>query len=771
MRQLLRRISRNKTGFLIGQFSLILGISSSLIIFSFVGLHKSFDTFYSDSQKIHRVLRTEADGRTIALTEGTLKESLITNIANVSVTHFMKTPVDITFEYKDIALTESSGLCVDTEFFNVFDYQSIKGDIRSILSHPNSLVLTESLAKKIFGPSAFELGETVYFQMGRNKAPVTITGIIEDNPTNASLEFDYLISGASTIFWNVQSPWTVFNTFLKTNTVSETRVIDEFLNRDKNSQVAYTLQGITDIHLSEASEFDVFAKFDKTYLTILISTGFLILLVTLFNFLNLSFTQVLSRIREITTRKVLGTTKRAIIKSLFLETLTAIIFAAVLSVGVIHLIKGLIHDSFEFDPSQFHNPVLLLSCFVGVSLFIAILISMITFQIFRYDTQKGLKGKWHTGDKAINLGKLLLTLQLMVTLFSITYALVIYQQTNLLKETEVGYSYQKVLTIKRPDNIAFDDWQNLRQSLLQHAVVQSVGMAVFPSIGEYNSMSLKNLDSQENHRIYWIGVDQDYIPTLEIDLLSGRNFNGDLESDKQGVIINEKALELLGGEESMASTFQFRRKPVRIIGVAKNFHSRSLKEEVSPVMMTLNNPMALRNMMIRYSGINQNQMRELLNSTLENLNMPTNLVAHFMENDFNQKLLKEEHVLSAVSKSFSLIAITISFLGLFSYLAYTVDQKKKDFSIRKVLGATLANNWRYIMKEQFVVLLAATVLSTPVALYFLDQWRSQFIYQVNFSIPHLFMPMLAVLILIMAIAFGFSLRIYKTSPTNYLSED
>jgi len=336
---------------------------------------------------------------------------------------------------------------------------------------------------------------------------------------------------------------------------------------------------------------------------------------------------------------------------------------------------------------------------------------------------------------------------------------------------DVGYSYQNVLTIKRPDNVDFKSWQKLEQALQQQSSIQSTGLAVFPSIGEYNSMALKNLETQENYRLYWIGVDHNYIPTMKIDLISGRNFDPALKSDEQSIIVNQKALELIGGEKFLSSTFQFRKKPIKIIGVVQNFNSHSLKEEVQPMMMSLNNPIAFRNMIVRYSGLKQPQIIQLINEVCNELNIATFLNVTFMENDYNLKLLQEENVLSVVSRTFSFIAIIISFLGLFSYLSFVIGQKKKVFSIRKVLGAELINNLAYILKTQYVTLLVAIVVSIPIAVYFLDQWINQFVYQLNINLLHLLLPIFIVLFIITIIAWGFSILINRMNLVKNLKDD
>lgn len=771
MIRLFRKIRRNPINFLLGQFSLVLGILSCMIIFSFVSFHESYDSFYDDSNQIYRILRTENSNRTIALTEGTLKGKLQANYAEVPITHFMKTPVDITFEFDQKVILLENGLLTDQEFFSVFSCETVSGNIKDFLSKPNSLVLTRSVAEKLFGISKTGIGEIVHIQMGPNKIPLTVTGIIEDNASNSSLEFTYVLYSPSIPFWNDENPLTVFNTFIKTKNLSELSSINTYLNSNRGQDIIYETQNLTEIHLRDGIEFDPFNKFERNYLTILISIGSLIFLITLFNFFNLFYTLTLSRIREITTRKILGSSNFWIFKLLYGEIGIAMLSSILVSLILIYIFNNNIVDFFGFSPIQFYEIKTIAKILMAAFLIAGVFILLITSQVLRQNTQLGLKGKVTNGKLGFNLGKLLLTMQLIVTIFSISYGLVISEQTNFLKNIDVGYTYENIVTLKRPDNVDFSTWKYLQKNLEQHASIQSTGLAVFPSIGEYNFIRLKNLQTQEEYRLYWIGVDSDYIPTMEIDLISGRNFDSKLKSDEQAIIINEKALTHIGGEMALDNKFEFRQKPFKVIGIVRDFNHESLKAEVQPMMMTLNNPMAFRHMTVRYLGLTQSQMAELVNRECRELNIASNLTLTFMENDYNQKLLAEENVLSTVTKGFSIIAILISLIGLITYFNFILNQKKKDFSIRKVLGARLIDNFNSMMKPQVVNLTLAIIIAIPTSLYLLIEWKRQFIYQLNLNLFHLLLPVITILIIITLISFSFSILIDRQNPITNLKNE
>lgn len=684
-KHLFRRINKQRSAFALGQFTLVLGMLSCLIIYGFVAQHYSYDSFYNNAAQISRINTVEPSGRTIALTEGSLRDRITANFTETFVTHFMKTPVDLSFVYEERIIPSDNGLLVDPAFLEVFQFPGLGN--YDLLTEPNGIILTQSLANQLFD-NQNGINEVLTVQMGPRKLNLTVKAVIEDLPDNSSMSFDYLLTGEGMPFWNDQAPWTIFQTFLSSTSNNQAAILT-FINGQEGSEESsnYGIQPLSKIHLSAAIEFDTFEKFDPKYLTLMTSTGVLIFLVTLFNFFNLFYNQITARIREITTKKVLGSSFSTITKSLLFEIYFHLLCAAVLTYGLLMVINKPLAEFMGFEPVRLHYPEWLLPILLGAALFAGVMVLIASAQMNTYDVQHGLRGKLKIGKLGFNLGKLLLAGQFMVTLFAITSGLFIVQQTSQLQHADVGYDYENVVTIKRPEQVPLDTWKSFQKALNQQATVLSTGLAVFPGIGEYNMSRVEDIERQENHRLYWIGVDPGFIPSMNIELVSGRNFDPALQSDAQSIIINQKALTILGGASALEREYKFRKKHFNIIGVVRDFHHNSLKEEVEPMMMTLNNPNAFRHMIVRYSGIDQREMSELIQSTAMDSNISIELGQRFMESEYNQKLMKEESILAQVVAAFSGIAILVSLLGLFSFLTFEVNKKKGSLSIMKVLGA------------------------------------------------------------------------------------
>ena len=770
MKLLLRKIRKHPFYFLTGQFSLVLGMATCLIIYSFIAFHQSFDNFEDDTERIYRILSVDEKDRTIALTTGTLKANITANFPETAITHFMQTPVDLTFEYEDRSITADQGLLVDAEFQEVLSPKLLHGNEKQLLQQPNSIVLSETLASSLFGNAQFGLGETLQVQIGPKKVSLKVTGIASDSPANTGLPFQYLLTGSSSIFWNDEAPYTIFHTFLKSDATTQDAVTEQ-LNLPAEKNFNFQSQLLSDIHLSSGIEYDIFQKFDRQYLHLLTAIGLLIFSITFFNFLNLFYTQSIKRIREITTRKVLGSSRLSVFRHLLGDLGFSLLFALVAAMGVILFTSRPLSDFLGFSLLHFYDIPSLVVTLSGALLAGALFVYLISQQLLSQNTQTGLRGKIVAGNARFNISKWLLAAQLVVTLFSVSCGLVISGQTQLLKNADVGYSWQNILTLKRPDDVAFSTWQSLQQQLEQQTAVQSIGMAVFPGIGEYNQMSIKNQATQEKHLLYWIGVDAGYLPTMEISLLSGRNFDKDNPTDQQAMIINEKALALLGSEGLSEQVYQFRKKGYRIIGVVRDFNHQSLKEASQPMMMTLNNPNAFRHMSIRYEGLSRTGMSELVNEASTSLGIQSGLNMKFLEDDYNEKLMAEENVIALVSKIFSAIAILISLLGLVSYFSFVVSQQKKDFSIRKVFGAGLIDILGKMLAPQLLTASIALLIATPIAIYSFNEWKNQFLYQLQWDAFYLLAPPLFVIALIAGVTLAYSILIDRVNPVKHLREE
>ncbi|MEL6562513.1 MAG: ABC transporter permease [Bacteroidota bacterium] len=385
MNILFRKIRKKPISFLLGQASMILGILSCLIIFSFVLFHLSFDTFYPQVDKIYRINRKGNDSNIRALTEGTLKSVIQANFTSSKVTHFMQTPVDLTFNFNDHQITESEGLLVDRDFFTIFNDKLILGKTASALSHPNSVVLTKSVAEKLFKNVDTALNKIVKIKFGPRDLALTVTGVIRDNPTNSGLRYTYLLTGSSLPFWRDENPQTVLNTFIKVNQPGEATSVANFLNVSSTENTTYKLQPISDIHFADGIEFDIFEKFDQKYLKILISIGVLILVVTVFNFLNLFYTQTLSRVREIAVRKVMGTTKSTVFNLIFSELFFSIILSVALSFTLLLAINQRISVWTGFLPLEFLSVDFLIVFLLGISFISIVFAFLVTSQIIGFD--------------------------------------------------------------------------------------------------------------------------------------------------------------------------------------------------------------------------------------------------------------------------------------------------------------------------------------------------------------------------------------------------
>ncbi|MGB3465227.1 MAG: ABC transporter permease [Cyclobacteriaceae bacterium] len=768
MRTLFIKIYRNPLAFFIGQLSLFIGISASLVIFSFTSFHRSFDTCYTDYDKIYRINGAQENGQPITLTDGKLSSLIKTNFPDTEVTHYMYTPLDLTFSTGRQSITSEKGLLIDESFTNVFRRETLAGSADKLSDQPNSIILTQSLAKRLFENYPEAVGESLSFRAGPREITVNIVAVVADLPANSSLNYDYLLNGRSVFFWNDENPQPVFSTFIRTGSQRAIYSIADFLSEKYED---HGLQKLTDIHLDNPLKYESLNTFNKNYLIILDATGVLIFAITLFNFLNLFYTTILSRIRQITTRKVLGASRLAIASSLVKESFLSLVCGFLLSGTFLYFGTELINQwlSVGTVPGYFNDTFYLL-LFASLAItFFMVLIAV--YHIASYQIQSGLKGNPVISRASLKPGKIALALQVMLTLFAITYGVVSNRQASVLKEASVGYNYRNAVTIKRSDDIDYAKWKLFEEQLKAQSSVVATGLAVFPAIGEYNQISLQDLTDGTDHKVNWLGIDDQYLSAMQITFISGRNFNSELEADKSAVIVNKEAFRQLGGEEGIDHQLKFRRKSVTVIGVVENFQYESLKETTGPVVMTLNNPQSYRHMIVRFATDSGKQMNSLISKAASVAGINGQLSVNVLEDDYENRLMAGEKVIARTSLIFTIIAVFISMIGLTSYLHFYLKQHKKEFSIRMILGAGIGNNFLVIFRPQLKVILFALITVLPVAYLLLNSWIDQFIYQAVLSPALLSLPVVVLASIISILSIIFTFKIHSSDTLLNLKDE
>ncbi|MBX2877965.1 MAG: ABC transporter permease [Saprospiraceae bacterium] len=781
------RFFKKNLGFtLINVVGLTLGLSSFLLILSFVQHERSFDHFHSNKEHVYRVNFAYQDnaGNTTTLVNSppALAPGIRGKFPEVAKISRLRYAMNNLFSQGDNHYYESRGFYADSLFLEVLPFDMLAGDRNSALDKPNSVVITQALALKYFN-EIDPLGKTLRFN---NTTPLEVTGVLADLPSNSHLDFDFLISFPNYIVpagyasdltsWS----WLGFLTYveLKPNTDPqqfENGLTQHFqdLNPEQENHLLPQVQHLQDIYLGSSSMSDDLASpirsGNQFTVKALLLVAILILIIAGFNFSNLSQALSLNRKKTIGMRKILGAERRGIILQLLTESLLLSFFCLVLSGGIVGLVFPYIaqymHWEFELGWLAVSS---LLPLLLGVGVVLGILSGLNpAWRLANTEAIASLKGttsKWNKNP--FQLKQLLLTLQFAMSIGLICTTFIMTKQIQHLRNTETGYQAEHVVLIKMLPADLTRFFELYKEQLVQHAPVMQVSRSE-RVVGEpwpFSVIRKEEEDPEKSQRIFFNQVDFDYFETLDLAFSNGRSFSKAFLNDPtQAIIINEIAADYLKLENPIGQRVHFFNQdgPRTIVGVVKDFNYTSLHHEMGPAAIVL--PFIdLEYMYVRFKAGNPQTQIALLEETWEQVAGDIPLQWKYLDDDL-ARLYESEQKLSGMIQVFSLLAILLACLGLYGMVAFMISKRIKEVGVRKVLGASLSALYLLFVKAYFLQCILAMIIVIPMVQYLLSGWLENFAYHV--AISWWVYPM-ATLLLIFMILLTVTQQIIKAAKVN-----
>jgi putative ABC transport system permease protein len=670
----------------------------------------------------------------------------------------------------------------DKDVFSVFTIHFQKGDPNSALVSPNAVVITDEMARKYFGAED-PLGRTLLYE---NKWPLKITGIVGKMPLNSDIKFDFLVS-FETVF-SVESPafaefvrndWTFTpcETWIRVRPAANILNTERALNKhlfengtDRNHKMnKVRLQPLDAIHLHASEIVGNESNSDISYIYIFAGVALLILVIANINFINLSIARSISRIKEVGVRKVLGAEKNQIVSGFLNTTLFTGLVAFVLSVGLtaatIPMLNSLTGKQLAWR-SWFDLRILLI--FAGFFFATCLLAGFYpALYITRFNTVLALKGRSGDQSKKNRIQKILLVTQFTVSILLITATGVIYQQLQFLRNKPLGFQKQQMLIVPIFGSGAFSYGQKLDSSVRRR---MNTFYDVLRSYNKINSVTassempgqgfLRGLivpegrSDQDNLFAPWLSVDYNFIKTLKMDIVAGRDFSKTQGTDfLNAFIINESAVRAFGWqkpESAIGKTFVRGKlsdgKKGLVIGVVKDFDFNALNNPMESLVMDVNPP-RFTEFAISIHPDHIPETIEEVKKTWEKIFPERVFEYSFLENDINT-LYKDKENFSRMTGWFAGIAILLSCSGLFGLALFIAAKRSREIGIRKILGAG-AMGIVILLSADFVkIVLLATLIAFPVAWWLTHQWLQQFAYHI--STPWLYFVVGPVLTLLLA---------------------
>jgi len=747
-------------------FGLAIGMAGGLLIALYIYDELTFDKMFADADRIHRIdTDIKFGGAEIMATE------VSAPMAGAMENDFPQVEKTVRFRDRGSMLLRKSGTemnakelnatFVDSTFFDMFGIDLLVGDTQTALKQPNTLVLTKTAAEKHFGIHE-ALGQILLLN---NTDTYTVTGVIDDLPKNSFLRNHTIFMAMAGFENSRENNWgnANFYTFFKMipgSSIEEFQVplqgmfkkymlpwaqdyfpgITEESFKAAGNYVRYHTISLTDIHLyssNRQSEMSPNSSIQNVY--ILLFIGLFLIILASVNFMNLSTAQSLKRAKEVGIRKTLGSNTLDLIRQFLTESGLISFISLFVSIVIAILILPYFNElSGKSVLIPYSNPVfwiILLSSTIVLGLFSG---SYPAFFMSRFMPATVLKGTGGSSVGGKNIRNSLVVFQFAISVFLIISTLIVYQQLKFIQSKDLGFTKDQVVLIN-DTYAAGNQVQSFKEEVLKMSQVESATLSNFlptPSSRSNSSYFKEGAMNQENAiQIQTWDVDHDYLATLDMELVTGRNFDRQFATDSTAVIINEATLAVLGvgAEEALgmhiSQDIELERPEFyTIVGVVKNFHYESLRENIGALGLFLNN--STGNMAIRLKAGD-------FSNTIANIEQIWNKMAPgqpfsygFMDESFNTTYEAEQR-LGKIFIVFTILSILIACLGLFGLAAFNAQKRTKEIGIRKVLGASVSQITYSLSTDFLKMVLIAILISLPIGWFAMNKWLEDFSYRIE----------------------------------------
>ncbi len=761
-----RNLIKNKLQTFINLLGLTVGTVSCLIILLYVFEQTGYDQHHDNAESIYRI-RTIIKGSGVGGTDFNaattsppiafaLKEDF-PEVAEacriINIDGFGVNPIRST-DSKD-GFYEPRSYLADSTLFNVFTYKFIEGNKHSALREPNTLVLSSSLSKKLFG-NQNALNKTIIWGSGENAQTLIVTGVFDETFGKSHLNPNYIVSmntsGLGQFVRSVQNFATQNFTYsyLKLNSGSNSNQLEDKLTAFLDAHGAEDLtdagmekktlflQKITDIHLySKGIKHQIDKVSNIQYLYYLVTLALFILLVACINFINLSTARANKRAKEIGIRKVVGADKNSLIRQFLGESLLLSMFAITISIPITILLMPAVNNFTQGDLGYlaiFNWQIL--SLLLGIGIFTGLISGIYPAMVLAaIKPIKVLKSTINLKPGNGNFRRALVVFQFVVSIVLITSVIIISQQFRYTQNKNLGFEKNNLLTIRMNSSDTLT-YRTLKSQFLNISGISEIAGSRFsPSENILSDFGLhlpgKN---PENKTIVKAnGVSSNYFTTMNIPLVQGRDFR---EGDENQIIVNEATLKAFNIKYDLAlgskilSTYENETQEFEIVGVVSDYHYTSLKDPIGPLMLYKSN--YLTSFIVRAESANYQQLLASLEKIWK-ANVPNVPFSYAFVDQEVEKMYIEEKRLGKISVMFTILAIFISCLGLFGLVSYVAEQKKKEIGIRKVLGASIRSVVKLLTKDFVALVFIAFVIASPIAYFFMQRWLEDFTYRIDIN--------------------------------------
>ncbi|MCD4694683.1 MAG: ABC transporter permease [Bacteroidales bacterium] len=737
-----RNLWKNKSFTFINIVGLAVGMAITLLTLLYVTDELSFDRFHVKKDRIHRlIIKTESSvegTKTSSVMTAGIGPSFLREIPEVEHMVRLSDPIKGFFTSNENNFVANSVMYADSSIFRVFSFPLLLGNPESVLIEPYTVVLTRSLAEKMFEDVNTAIGKVVRY---KDKDDLRVTGIVEDPPVNSHLRFDVLISFVSlyhdpqmSLDWN--GGWNYHTYLLLVEGANIKKVEEQFvpiaeenINKDQRGigEIwSFFLQPLNKVHLNTNVDWDIDTKGSRGQLLLFIAVTFIILIIACINFINLTTAAALTRMKEVGVRKVSGATKRQIITQFLTETMLISIFALVHAIIFIEVFYLWLSQNVT-DPVFLENFELYNKSFfqlAGGIIFLIISVGLIAgaypaFYISGFKPALAVKGKIEFNKRNPIIRNLLVVFQFTISIILIICTLVIAAQLDYMLKTNKGFDPENKIVITLTSESAMDKVQILKEEFLSIPGIEQAGASSnIPGRG-YTMNGYFPEGHSEPLMFHALDVDYDYLPAMGLQVVQGRNFSKEFGQDKEAYLINQALAQKLGWKNPVGKTIR-RGGEHRIIGVVKNYNFSPLHKTIEPLIFTLRPWRGYSYITLNTSGITKNLKNEL----------ETKWKSVVPYEDFNSIRLAtyvndayggvQEYLYMLMFCS--ILAVFIAALGLFGLAAFTTRQRYKEIAVRKVFGAGINKIFILVSTGFIKWVVLANIIAWPLAYLIMENY-------------------------------------------------
>ncbi|MCF2488346.1 ABC transporter permease [Dyadobacter sp. CY347] len=735
-------------------FGLAIGMAAVWLMVLYVADELSFDRFHEKANRIYRVTHEEewpTGSFKLAPTSAPYAAAMQNEYPEIEKTVRISTEGGGTITFAEKKIEAGSIFFTDPSIFEVFTYPMLYGDPKTALQGSQKIVLTKTLAEKLFSKASDAVGKTVLFS---NNFPNTVTGVIADLPANSHMNFEALRSLPD----NYTSGWQqsdLYTYILLKNGVDAAKFeqklpgfFEKYLKKEMgNMQYKMTLQPLTSIHLHSDLEFEIGANGNINTIYIFSVVAALILIIACINYINLYTARSMKRVREVGVRKAVGSKRSQLVAQFLTESFLMTILAGIIGVLLVKIALPFFNElSNKSLTISYHNgwsTMLAALAFVVIIGLVSGVYPALMLSGFR--PVIALKGQLGSQIGGAQFRKSLVVFQFAVTVIMIACSGIVYRQLYYVNHKDLGFNKDQVLTFHIDKFEPRNQINAIKQKLNQSPLIESVSAASNP-LGNNNLGSGGLFIETESGEmpsstqvVKRFSADGDFVKTLEIKLSQGRSFQNDSPADlTDALLVNEAMVKKQGWNDPVGKRIRYfidekgTTREAKVIGVVADFHIYSLQHKIEPLVIQLPAPSDKDNVYVRIQRGKTQEALAYIGNAYKPFDPEAKLDFHFIDENFSRQYQAEQKQ-GSVLLSFAILAVIIACLGLFGLAAFAAEARTKEIGVRKVLGASVQNVVMLLSGDFLKLVVIAIVISIPVAVYAMKEWLKNFEYQTGLS--------------------------------------